>query len=167
MSLRTRVKALALADIDADTKADALIALIAQSDEVLIDAVRKYWRDQRRSMRANVPDNVLDSSLTLISDNSDKNKNVPDNVPDNGDFTAWYSAYPRKQAKMDAQRAWATMRSKMPPLADMLAALERQKREWKDPQFIPFPGTYLRAGRWADQPVEAQTAFTSIYKRLG
>jgi hypothetical protein len=36
----------------------------------------------------------------------------------------------------------------------MIAAVREQSRspQWKDPQFIPHPRTWLSQGRWTDEP---------------
>ena len=64
------------------------------------------------------------------------------------DFDRFWAAYPRRTAKFDAQKAWSKLN---PPIDEVLAALEWQRQEWTDPQFIPYPATWLRAGRWMDE----------------
>lgn len=75
------------------------------------------------------------------------------------EFSAWYSAYPKKKKPRDAQKAWVSTAKERPPLAAMLKALEWQRRspEWtKDGgAYVPYPGTYLRGGSWADEPMRA------------
>ena len=74
-------------------------------------------------------------------------------------FDEFWSAYPRKTGKGDAEKSWIKMR---PPLADVLAALEWQRTQesWtKDRgQFIPMPSTYLNQKRWLDEPTLLQRA---------
>jgi len=74
------------------------------------------------------------------------------------EFDTWYAQYPNKKKRGDARKAWYQTADIRPPMADMLAALEWQRRQpqWvKDGgQFIPYPATYLRAEQWADMPVE-------------
>lgn len=64
------------------------------------------------------------------------------------DFTAFYLAYPRKEAKPAALKAWNTQK---PDLALVLAALAWQKQKWTDPKYIPLPASYLNARRWEDE----------------
>lgn len=72
-------------------------------------------------------------------------------------FAEFWAAYPRKTGKAAAQRAWEKAKDK-PPLADVLSAIERQRRsdQWcKDSgQFIPLPATWLNQGRWDDVPLD-------------
>jgi hypothetical protein len=67
-------------------------------------------------------------------------------------FKEFYEAYPRKQGRAPAAKAFAKV---VAPLAQLLAAIELQKRseQWtKDGgQFIPLPATWLNQCRWEDQ----------------
>ena len=67
-------------------------------------------------------------------------------------FAEFYAAYPRKRNKPDAEKAWG----KIPPMlhAEIMAAIEAQKaNNWKGKaaQWIPYPGTWLRAEGWLDE----------------
>lgn len=70
-------------------------------------------------------------------------------------FAAFWDAYPKKKAKDAAQRAWDKRRPNSELLTVILRALERQKAspDWqKDSgRYIPFPATWLTAGRWTDE----------------
>ena len=71
-------------------------------------------------------------------------------------FDAFYQAYPRKVAKEAARKAFAKLNPGQELLADMLAALERQKRsrQWAEGggKFVPHPATWLNGRRWEDAP---------------
>lgn len=80
--------------------------------------------------------------------------------PDFTDFTAFWRAYPRKQSKGDARKAWGQTAAIRPPLPDLLAAIERGKSsaQWHKSDhegnvgaFIPMPATWLRGERWDDE----------------
>lgn len=75
------------------------------------------------------------------------------------EFNAFWSAYPRRKAKIDAQRAWEQMGCDA--IADrIMAALSIAKAsfDWKkaDPKtgepnaFIPHPATWIRRQGWLD-----------------
>lgn len=70
-------------------------------------------------------------------------------------FDRFWEAYPRRQGKEAARKAWAKMRPDEALLEDMLAALERQRAsdQWcKDGgRFIPLPATWLNGRRWEDE----------------
>jgi hypothetical protein len=78
-------------------------------------------------------------------------------------FEAWWTHYPRKVAKLQAQRTWLQIR----PLPDhafterAIGAIERQKRDaefWKEGgRYIPHPSTWLNAGRYLDEEIELPT----------
>ena len=71
------------------------------------------------------------------------------------EFTSFWSAYPRRIGKGNAEKAWTKLN---PPLAEVLAALEWQRlsKDWlKDGgQFIPHPATWLNRKGWQDEQTE-------------
>lgn len=71
-----------------------------------------------------------------------------------GRFERFWEAYPRKQGKDGAKRAFEKRKPDEALLATMLAAVEAQKRteQWTRDggQFIPFPATWINQGRWQD-----------------
>lgn len=68
------------------------------------------------------------------------------------DFQQFWALYPKKKNKGDAWKAW---KSERPVLANLLNALSWQcnSAEWlkQGGQFVPYPGTYLRARGWEDE----------------
>ncbi|KKM17431.1 hypothetical protein LCGC14_1675860 [marine sediment metagenome] len=69
-------------------------------------------------------------------------------------FDKFWSAYPRKVSKVAARRAWSSVEAS---LETVLEALEVQKPQWKDPQFIPHPATWLNGQRWEDEQAPEAT----------
>jgi len=70
------------------------------------------------------------------------------------EFETFYSSYPRKVAKPQARKAWNKNKC---VLSEVLPSLEQHKKNWKDPQFIPHPSTWLNQRRWEDeQPIVKQ-----------
>jgi hypothetical protein len=71
-------------------------------------------------------------------------------------FAEFWSAYPKKQGKAAAEKAWG----KLAPDADLqtriLTAVDVAKRSdgWRKDggQFIPQPATWLNGRRWEDEP---------------
>ncbi len=79
-------------------------------------------------------------------------------------FTKFWRAYPRKVAKIAAERRFETVLrhekgDKVALVERMCRALERQRAndEWQREggRFIPHPATWLNAGRWEDEPTTA------------
>jgi hypothetical protein len=78
-------------------------------------------------------------------------------LSDKSDFARWYAAYPRHEAKGDAEKAWRAVKP-LPALDVLLAAVEWQKRdgclrarEADGRSLIPLPATWLRKARWLDE----------------
>jgi hypothetical protein len=69
-------------------------------------------------------------------------------------FEDFWAAYPRKVGKLAALREWQKLNPSDEVQRQMAAALEWQRAQWDDPQYIPHPRTWLHAGRWLDEPPE-------------
>lgn len=72
------------------------------------------------------------------------------------EFAAFWSVYPRKVAKGDAEKAWAAIKPDATLAASIVSAVSRQLscEQWtKDAgQFIPHPATWLNRKGWEDEP---------------
>lgn len=70
------------------------------------------------------------------------------------EFLAFWRAYPKKQAKADARKAWKQTAGIRPPLVALLGAVAcaRSTEQWclAAGQFIPYAATWLRGERWED-----------------
>lgn len=70
-------------------------------------------------------------------------------------FERFWKEYPRRQKKKDARKAWVQSVREKGLVENILAAIALQKtsRQWRksDGDFIPLPGTWLRAGQWEDE----------------
>lgn len=67
-------------------------------------------------------------------------------------FAEWYAAYPRREARAAAARAYAKAVQAV-PAAELLAGAKRYAaaRAGQDPRYTAHPATWLNAGRWADE----------------
>lgn len=104
--------------------------------------------------------NRLNQTPTLqsSSSSSSSDKNTP--LPPEGDgFAEFWQAYPRKDARPNALKAWKRL---LPPLEAVLASITRFKStdQWtKDGgKFIPLPASWLNGERWKDQGTAVTSA---------
>lgn len=68
-------------------------------------------------------------------------------------FIEFYSAYPRRQSKQDAIKAYSLVRKAGVAHEKIMQGLESAKRvdrRFRDPQFTPLPASWLRAGGFED-----------------
>lgn len=66
------------------------------------------------------------------------------------DFDTFWAAYPRREAKLNAMKAYDRAR-RIATAGDILAGVERYKAVMPDEKrFIPLPASFLNAGRWMD-----------------
>jgi hypothetical protein len=77
-------------------------------------------------------------------------------------FDRFWDAYPRKDAKQAAQKAWRKLKPDADLVATIVAAVERQAKGWKDPQFIPLPASWLNGARWNDQGPRVRDGPTAV-----
>jgi hypothetical protein len=73
-------------------------------------------------------------------------------------FETFWKAYPRKTGKGLVREIFARLKVDDALLYLMLSALEWQRHQprWVKDQgeYIPLPATWLRQGRWEDEPFE-------------
>ena len=64
------------------------------------------------------------------------------------DFNDFWALYPRKDAKIKAEKSW----SRVPKKHHEAIEEDLKKRKWPaDKTFIPLPTTYLNGKRWLDE----------------
>jgi len=70
-------------------------------------------------------------------------------------FNQFWDAYPKKQKKEDARKAWLKIKPDDPLLQNMLQAVKTQEQseQWQkeEGQYIPMPATWLNGKRWEDE----------------
>lgn len=69
------------------------------------------------------------------------------------DFEQFWKAYPNKVGKGAAYRSWKNQKKIMPPLPELISAIEKasiHSTKWKE-GFIPNPSTWLNQCRWEDE----------------
>jgi len=76
------------------------------------------------------------------------------------DFTLFYTAYPRKQGKQSALKAWLKSGITYAEIKDRLEAF-KVSDDWRkdDGKYIPMPATWINGKRWEDEllvPVRPQ-----------
>ena len=68
-------------------------------------------------------------------------------------FSVFYGLYPRKMARKDAEKAWKSMTTDEQEKA--IEALPQHLKYWKIKEtakdYIPYPASWLRAGRYEDE----------------
>lgn len=68
-------------------------------------------------------------------------------------FEEFWKRYPRKTNKGFARKVFDKLKVDDDLLKKMIHAIEQQKRseQWKNPQYIPHPSTWLNGERWEDE----------------
>ena len=66
-------------------------------------------------------------------------------------FSTFWKQYPRKKSRGQAEKTFQKLNPDEQLFADILSGLERAKKSWVDPKFIPYPSTWLNAKGWDDE----------------
>ncbi len=71
------------------------------------------------------------------------------------DFDIFWQAYPRKQNKADARKAFDQTESIRPDIQELLNTIKimRRTKSWRE-GYIKLPGGWLRSEGWEDRPIE-------------
>ena len=118
---------------------------------------RREWNERQQTHRDNKTECHKDvtpkSPITITIEDSD--------------FDLFWNLYPRKVGKPAARRAW--MARNGAPKGVLLDGLEawRNSEEWRDPQFIPHPATFLNQRRWEDKPLAARKKLAGVEAHVG
>ena len=133
-------------------------------------ATREAMKDAERLRKRAYREKKNESSLGLVRDTSGRSEydSASDSALNSSggdargggsvdhDFDAFWAAYPRRVGKIKAWEEWQRIKAVRPPIAEVIAAIEAQKKtaQWreKDGQYIPHPTTWLHQGRWSDDP---------------
>jgi|GEM_PF-4782097 len=119
-----------------------------------VSAQEQYnvFRDLGCSAPGNHPENSQQKPSALI-----RGKKVEIT---SSNFSAFYSAYPKKKNRADAERAFAKLNPSAELFSKMMAALAWQTKQpdWvKDGgQYVPLPASWLNKRRWEDEKPLAQ-----------
>ena len=79
-------------------------------------------------------------ALSLVSD-----------VETGATWDDFWTLYPRRVAKKDAQKAWAQMSEAQRMSAVVACANWRKIWATKDAEYLPYPASWLRGERWEDE----------------
>jgi hypothetical protein len=122
---------------------------------VLDEQERQRWRKSKVESRKSpeiVPGNVPAMSRPSSSSLSPSNSSTDSKAIAPG-FDVFWDAYPRQVGKPKAKKAWSSILKADEHLADILDGVSHWKasQQWADPQYIPYPATFLNQRRWEDR----------------
>src|ERR1700679_2303080 len=83
-------------------------------------------------------------------------------------FDIFWDVYPRRAAKVVAQKAWKKLNPDSVVLTAILSGIENWKKtdQWKDIKFVPLPATFINQRRWEDEiPKEPSIVIDVPYEK--
>ena len=133
---------------------------------------QKRKRDKRkapqsvRNLSANEPDKKETREEKRREDIKDKIKSTCAASPHDESFSRFWSLYPNRKGKADAEKAWAKLKPTDELFSQICEGLAKQVtcHDWtKDGgKFIPHPATWLNGKRWTDE-VKLETKPLSVH----
>lgn len=69
-------------------------------------------------------------------------------------FNAFWDEYPKKKDKANAEKAFRKVCKTEEDYNVIMTGLLKQKPNWKETQYIPYPSTWLNGKRWEDETDE-------------
>ena len=132
-----------------------------QSNEGRREYQREWQRNRRANGKSKDASRVVDTcrqSLTAVDQIVTRNVSVYG-------FDLFWTAYPKKEGKLDARKAWTKLKPDDDLRATILRALEAKKRTWTDRKYIPLPATWLNGARWEDE-LEQRTASAQQHRTV-
>lgn len=101
------------------------------------------------------PRNALEENRVEESRGEKEEKKTIHSAGLDKSFRQFWSSYPRREAKINAQKAWEKIDPDMETVTRIINDVEARGRseQWKKNggQFIPLPATYLNGRRWEDE----------------
>lgn len=137
-----------------------LKAQFLQDFKAFMEGFREGFREAFREAFAKAFGEGSDGKKPSIPEPEPKPEPKPKNPlaakpkPSESLFEKFWSAYPNKKSKGEAEKAWSKIKPDEQLLARMLATIERAKTSvrWikESGEFIPYPATWLNAKGWED-----------------
>lgn len=126
--------------------------------------LRNYMRDYMQSVRQEKSNNGLTDVKPSVSVSVSASESSQEGIQGEKslvtDFDKFWTVYPKKKAKADAQKAWKQTAKTRPSVEIVVAKIKElsMTEDWKKSggQFIPYPASWLRAGCW-DDVIEGST----------
>ena len=120
-------------------------------------AAHRELKKQQCNVSETPPDTDTDTEVNHCASQAKRDDSMKS-------FPAFWSAYPKKKNKGDAEKAWKSIKPSVELLTKILEAVEvaKQGDDWRKDggKYIPYPASWLRAKGWEDgetAPPVAQT----------
>lgn len=80
-------------------------------------------------------------------------------------FERFYSAYPKKKSRGQAEKAFAKLNPDEQLLTEIVTGIERamKSEDWQNPKYIPHPASWLNAKGWMD---DVQTEYSDTERAV-
>jgi hypothetical protein len=125
---------------------------------VLKNRAQANWRESKAANVDATVDALVEKMRSTNASTREEKRRVLTPSPL---FAEFWTAYPKRKNRGQAERAWQKLKPNEQLLADILQGIERAKTSefWRKDsgRFIPFPATWLNAKGWLDEDEQTTT----------
>jgi hypothetical protein len=106
------------------------------------------FRKFQANRKSKITSKPLQNHLKTTIHNNNKDKDICER-----DFELFWTAYPRKEAKPAARRAWEKLAPSGAVVEKIMASIPAWEKteQWSERRFIPHPATFLNQKRFNDE----------------
>ncbi len=141
------------------------------------NSAKSRWAKQRNgsqgdanALRTQCEGNAKQEPINIKHKPRNKNQYINALAQSADSFDWFWSAYPKKKSKGQAEKIWSKLNPDSELVEKILSALDTAKRsnDWmKDGgQFIPYPSTWLNAKGWEDEIYQQTAPILSNYQNV-
>ena len=126
---------------------------VKQRSQKATESANAKWLKHKKGRHANASAEQCERNATITT--TITNIDIVQNL--DPDFTDFYSAYPKKQSKRTAEKAYKQARKLGASHETIMAGLDRAKRadsRFRELKFTPLPASWLNAGGFMDETNE-------------
>lgn len=141
------------------------------TSDVTDSVTRDVTRDEGSNVTRDALDKIREENISLKTSPALRLVTVTNGPPPamrhrtakaevEGWFNAFWAEYPRRVGRVDAKKAFRKAVTGEAEFAKVMAGLQAQlpALRAKDPEYIPYPATWIRGQRWTDEPATVQAA---------
>lgn len=143
------------------------IQYVDSTDSVQVDSTESVHtkdnlpKDNQQKKISCAPQAERDQAELPPAGKKQRRATTGSDIPLQNRFDRFYKVYPRKKSRASAEKAFVKLNPDEQQVEAMIAGVLRamKSEQWRDPQFIPHPATWLNAAGWLD---EIQTEYSEF-----
>jgi len=111
--------------------------------------------ESKKVLLSTLNGSTFDQSRNITKESNKRTHKTKKPLCNNGAFDCFWEAYPKKQKKLEAQKAWGKLNPDSELAERIIKDVQRrsQTHDWQkeNNKYVPMPTTYLNGQRWTDE----------------